>query len=522
MEKVTTKRLALYSGRTHPELAHEVATHLNIELGHDNLVEFANGEIRCRFGESIRGSDVFVIQSHYGIDDRSVNDSIMEHLIMIDAAYRASAKRITAVCPFYGYARQDRKAEGREPITARLVADMFKAAGAKRMISIDLHSGQIQGFFDGPVDHLTAMPVLEGYLRTHAKAPVIVSPDAGRIKVAERMAQHLGDCGADLAFIYKRRPKGTANVAEATEVMGDVAGRLCVITDDMIDTAGTICAAAELLMERGAREVWAMATHGVLSGPAIDRLKNSPLERIVLTNTLPLPSEKQLDKIEVLSVAPLIAEALGAVFDDTSVSDIFDGENARLTPVVTLPDVRPPATEKCLESRAERTIRGPEPWLQADPTELGPISIVWRSILGIFREAVPCRAGHHPLRGHVRCGHDAGRGSPARGGDTAAVGRRARVVDGVGGTSSTKRHSRRTCAGRPSTGFPRAHIHGALRRGGPGVRRPWIPERRDSRTPLWTTEDADDTNRAHRSAHVSVRRSVVHRSPSNPVVRRRS
>ena len=327
MEKVTTKRLALYSGRTHPELAQEVATHLNIELGHDNLVEFANGEVRCRFGESIRGSDVFVIQSHYGIDDHSVNDSIMEHLIMIDAAYRASAKRITAVCPFYGYARQDRKAEGREPITARLIADMFKAAGAKRMISIDLHSGQIQGFFEGPVDHLTAMPVLEQYVREHATQPVIVSPDAGRIKVAERMAQHLDDCGADLAFIYKRRPTGTANVAEAAEVMGDVEGRLCVVTDDMIDPAGTICAAAELLIERGASEVWAMATHGVLSGPAIDRLKNAPMERIVLTNTLPLPPEKQLDKIEVLSVAPLIAEALGAVFDDTSVSDIFDGEN---------------------------------------------------------------------------------------------------------------------------------------------------------------------------------------------------
>ena len=327
MEKVTTKRLALYSGRTHPELAQEVATHLNIELGHDNLVEFSNGEVRCRFGESIRGSDVFIIQSHYGVDNHSVNDSIMEHLIMIDAAYRASAKRITAVCPFYGYARQDRKAEGREPITARLIADMFKAAGAKRMISIDLHSGQIQGFFEGPVDHLTAMPVLEQYVRTHATAPVIVSPDAGRIKVAERMAQHLGDIGADLAFIYKRRPKGTMNVAEATEVMGDVEGRLCVITDDMIDTAGTICAAAELLVQRGASEVWAMATHGVLSGPAIDRLKNAPVERVVLTNTLPLPSEKQLDKIEVLSVAPLIAEALGAVFDDTSVSEIFDGEN---------------------------------------------------------------------------------------------------------------------------------------------------------------------------------------------------
>ena len=327
MEKVTTKRLALYTGRTHPALAQEVATHLNIELGHDNLVEFANGEVRCSFGESVRGTDVFVMQTHFGVDDRSVNDSIMEHLIMIDAASRASAKRITAVCPFYGYARQDRKAAGREPITARLVADMFKEAGAKRMISIDLHSGQIQGFFDGPVDHLTAMPVLEQYVRQHATQPVIVSPDAGRIKVAERMAQHLGDCGADLAFIYKRRPKGTTNVSEAAEVMGDVAGRTCVLTDDMIDTGGTIVAAAELLKKRGAREVWAMATHGLLSGPAVDRLKNAPIERLVLTNSLPLPSEKQLPNVEVLSVAPLIAEALGAVFDDTSVSDIFDGEN---------------------------------------------------------------------------------------------------------------------------------------------------------------------------------------------------
>jgi len=327
MEKVTTKRLALYTGRTHPALAQEVATHLNIDLGTDNLVEFANGEVRCSFGESVRGTDVFIMQTHFGVDGRSVNDSLMEHLIMIDAASRASAKRITAVCPFYGYARQDRKAAGREPITARLVADMFKAAGAKRMISIDLHSGQIQGFFEGPVDHLTAMPVLEKYVRENAVEPVIVSPDAGRIKVAERMAQHLGNIGADLAFIYKRRPKGTTNVAEAAEVMGDVAGRTCVLTDDMIDTGGTIVAAAELLKKRGAKEVWAMATHGLLSGPAVDRLKNAPIERLILTNSLPLPSEKHLPNVEVLSVAPLIAEALGAVFDDTSVSDIFDGEN---------------------------------------------------------------------------------------------------------------------------------------------------------------------------------------------------
>ncbi|MFW2336144.1 ribose-phosphate diphosphokinase [Ilumatobacter sp.] len=328
MEKVTTKKLALYSGRTHPGLAHEVAQHLAQPVGDANIVQFANGEIRPRFAESVRGSDVFIMQSHYGIDGHSVNDSLMEQLTMIDAAYRASAKRITAVCPFYGYARQDRKAEGREPITARLVADMFKAAGAKRMISIDLHSGQIQGFFEGPVDHLTAAPVLETYIRSQAPdSPVIVSPDSGRIKVAERMAQHLHDCDADIAFIYKRRPKGQANVVEAKEVIGDVKGRLCILTDDMIDTGGTIVSAAEILLERGATEVWAMATHGVLSGPAIDRLKNAPLERLILTNTLPLPPEKQLPQIEVLSVAEIIAEALSAVFDDTSVSDIFGGEN---------------------------------------------------------------------------------------------------------------------------------------------------------------------------------------------------
>jgi len=327
MEKVTTKRMSLYSGRTHPALAEEVAVHLGAELGNPNIVQFANGEIRCRFGESIRGSDVFIMQTHCGHDGRSINDSIMEQLIMIDAAYRASAKRITAVCPFYGYARQDRKAEGREPITARMVADLFKAAGAKRMVSIDLHSGQIQGFFEGPVDHLTAMPVLENYVRQNATQPVIVAPDAGRIKVAERMSSHLSDMGSDLAFIYKRRPKGTTNVAEAKEVMGDVEGRLCILNDDMIDSGGTIVSAAEVLMARGAKEVWAMATHAVLSGPAIERLEKSVISRVVLTNTLPLPAEKKIPKIEVLSIAPLIADALNAVFDDTSVSEIFGGEN---------------------------------------------------------------------------------------------------------------------------------------------------------------------------------------------------
>ena len=328
MEKVTTKRLSLYSGRTHPALAQEVATHIGLGLGNANIVEFSNGEIRPRFGESIRGCDVFVMQTHFGCDGRSINDSIMEQLIMIDAANRASAKRITAVCPFYGYARQDRKAEGREPITARLVADLFRAAGAKRMVSIDLHSGQIQGFFDGPVDHLTALPVLERYVRDNAaEGMVIVSPDAGRVKVAERFAQHLSDLNADVAFINKRRPKGTTNVAEAKEVIGDVDGRVCIITDDMIDTGGTVVSAAELLLRRGASEVWAMATHGVLSGPAVERLRNSPFKRIVLTNTLPLPTKEELPQLEVLSIAPIIAEALSAVFDDTSVSEIFGGEN---------------------------------------------------------------------------------------------------------------------------------------------------------------------------------------------------
>jgi ribose-phosphate pyrophosphokinase len=228
------------------------------------------------------------------------------------------------VCPYYGYSRQDRKAEGRDPITAKLIANMLVAAGANRMVSVDLHSAQIQGFFDKPVDHLVAMPVLLEYLQEQgAEDLVIVSPDAGRIKVAERYAQHLQ---ADLAFVYKTRPKGTTTV-EAREVIGDVAGRRCVLTDDMIDTAGTIVAAADLLKSRGASEVWAMATHGLLSGAAVDRLKNSELERVVITDTVPLPPEKAIDKIEVLSVAKRIADAIDAIFEDTSVSDLFDGEN---------------------------------------------------------------------------------------------------------------------------------------------------------------------------------------------------
>jgi ribose-phosphate pyrophosphokinase len=321
MELVTKKRLQLYSGRSHPGLSAEIARHLGVDLGEPNLRVFPNGELHCRFDESVRGADVFIVQTHCG----PVNESVMEQLIMVDAAKRASAKRITVVCPYYGYSRQDRKAEGREPIAAKLLADMLATAGVDRMVSVDLHSGQIQGFFDKPVDHLTAMPVLLDYLRTEGGDDlVVVAPDAGRVKVAERFSQHLG---ADLAFVHKRRPKGTVAKVEARGVIGDVDGRRCVVIDDMIDTGGTIVAAADILTECGATEVWAMATHGVLSDPAIDRLKNSVISRVVLTDTLPLPADKQIDKIEVLSVAKIIADAIDAVFEDASVSEIFGGEN---------------------------------------------------------------------------------------------------------------------------------------------------------------------------------------------------
>jgi ribose-phosphate pyrophosphokinase len=321
MELIPKKRLQLFAGRSHLPLAQAIAEHLKVELGEDNLAEFANGEVHCRFGESIRGSDVFIIQTH----SRPVNESIMEQLIMIDAARRASAKRITAVCPFYGYARQDRKASGREPITAKLLANMLTTAGVDRVVSVDLHSGQIQGFFDVPFDHLTAMPVLTDYvLRTLGTDVVIVSPDAGRVKVAERFSQHLE---ADLAIVHKRRPRGFANRVMALDVVGEVEGRVCVLIDDMIDTAGTMCAAAEQLVEHGAVEVHAMATHGVLSDPAIDRLKNSVISKVAITDTLPLEDDRRIDKIEVLSVAEIIADALDAVFEDTSVSEIFGGEN---------------------------------------------------------------------------------------------------------------------------------------------------------------------------------------------------
>jgi ribose-phosphate pyrophosphokinase len=328
METVSKKTLMLFAGQGNEDLSREIAECLGIPLGDVRLSTFASGELYARYGESIRGADVFVMQSHC----EPINDRIMQQLLMIDAAKRASARRVTAVCPFYGYARQDRKAEGREPISARLLADLLTVAGADRVVTVDLHTGQIQGFFDCPVDHLTAVPLLADYVAREIGGEgdvVVVSPDAGGLKLARRFANCLGESNveSDLAFIDKRRPKGTHNVAEATDVVGNVAGNICILVDDMIDTAGTIVSAVNLLMDRGAREVWVAATHGVLSGPAVDRLKNAPVRQVVVTNTLPIPDDKRFEALQVLSIAPIIAEALHAVFQDASVSEIFRGDN---------------------------------------------------------------------------------------------------------------------------------------------------------------------------------------------------
>lgn len=321
MEIQTKRTLLLFSGRSNLELAQDLAAHLKQPLGHVTLSTFANGELYCRFEESVRGADVFIVQTH----SDPVNEMIMEQLLMIDALKRASAKRITAVVPYYGYSRQDRKALSREPIAARLIADMLSAAGVDRVMSVDLHTGQIQGFFDQPFDHLTALPLLAEWVRREIVGDVvIVSPDAGRVKVTEKFASMLQ---SDVAILYKRRSAESHNVSETLAVVGDVTGRRTVLVDDMIDTAGTICGGVDLLKDRGATEVYVLATHGLLSGPAVDRLKNAPIEQVVVTNTVPVPQEKRFDKLTVLSVAPVIAAAIRAVFEDTSVSELFGGQN---------------------------------------------------------------------------------------------------------------------------------------------------------------------------------------------------
>jgi len=321
IKKTTEKNLMVFSGRAHPALAEQVAADLGVALVPSSSYAFANGELYVRFEESVRGSDAFVIQSHTA----PINEWIMEHLIMVDALKRASAKRITVVLPFYGYGRQDKKHRGREPISARLVADLFKTAGADRLIAVDLHADQIQGFFDGPVDHLMALPLLADYVKAKYgdQDIAMVSPDAGRIKVAERWSARLG--GVPLAFIHKTRRTDVANEVVANRVVGDVKGKICVLTDDMIDTGGTIVKAAEACMADGAAGVVIAATHAILSDPAVDRLKNSPAVEVVVTDTLPIPDDKKFDKLTVLSIAPVLSRAIREVFEDGSVTSMFDG-----------------------------------------------------------------------------------------------------------------------------------------------------------------------------------------------------
>jgi ribose-phosphate pyrophosphokinase len=316
------KRMLLLSGRAYPELTDEIAEHLGIEPTPTTLYDFANGEIFVRFLESVRGADAFVLQSHTA----PINQWIMEHLIMVDALKRASAKRITVVAPFYGYARQDKKSRGREPISARLMADLFHVAGADRIMAVDLHTAQIQGFFDGPVDHLFALPILANYIEAQLDLSqvTVVAPDAGRVRVCERWTDRLG---SPLAIIHKRRDADVANRVKVLEVVGQVAGRTCIIVDDMIDTGATIVNAAEALFEQGAAQVIVTATHGVLSGPAVDMLKNSRISEVIVCNTLPITNEKRFDKLTVLSIAPLIARAISEVFSDGSVTSLFDGHS---------------------------------------------------------------------------------------------------------------------------------------------------------------------------------------------------
>lgn len=315
------KNLMLFSGRAHPELAEQVAKELDVHVTTQTARDFANGEIFVRFDESVRGCDAFVLQSH----PAPLNQWVMEQLIMIDALKRGSAKRITAIMPFYPYARQDKKHRGREPISARLIADLLKTAGADRIVSVDLHTDQIQGFFDGPVDHLMALPVLSDYVATtYAGADfAVVSPDAGRIKVAEQWSRRLG--GAPLAFVHKTRDINRPNETVANRVVGDVAGRLCVLVDDMIDTGGTITKAADVIMAAGATGVVVAATHAILSGPAPDRLSACAAVEVIVTNTLPIPPDRQFPKLTILSIAPLISRAIKEVFEDGSVTKMFDG-----------------------------------------------------------------------------------------------------------------------------------------------------------------------------------------------------
>ena len=316
----TKKNLVLVSGRAHPALADAVAKELGTELVPAETRTFANGEIYARYGDSVRGCDAFVMQSH----GAPINEWLMEQLIMVDALKRASAKRITVVAPFYPYARQDKKGRGREPISARLIADLFKAAGADRIMSVDLHAAQIQGFFDGPVDHLFAMPVLLEHFQKQLDPDslTVVSPDMGRVRVADIWSDKLG---APLAIIHKRRDPKVPNQVSVHEIVGDVEGRVCLLVDDLIDTGRTITKAAEALKHSGATRVVVAATHAVFSDPAVEVLQSDFIDQVVVTDTLPLEESKQWDRLTILPIAPLLARAIREVFEDGSVTSMFDG-----------------------------------------------------------------------------------------------------------------------------------------------------------------------------------------------------
>jgi ribose-phosphate pyrophosphokinase len=317
---IPREKIIIFSGRSHPELAKKIADELDLPLGRVKLSTFANGEIYCRYEESVRGADVFIVQTLY---DR-VNDYLMELLVMVDALKRASAERITAVIPHYGYARQDKKTQSREPITAKLVADLLMTAGVHRVVTMDLHAGQIQGFFDCPVDHLTALPVLLGYFKerfgNEMSEWAVCSPDVGRVKTAKKAADILG---ADLAVLHKSRPEH--NVAKIAEVIGDVRNKNVLIIDDMIDTAGTVVNGVEALKKSGAKKIYVAATHGLFSGPARERLENANIEEIVVTDTVPFWTKLEISKVRVVSVSHIFAVTLKNIHEDISVSEMFEG-----------------------------------------------------------------------------------------------------------------------------------------------------------------------------------------------------
>ena len=314
------KRLVIVSGRAHPALAEQIAAELETVVVPTDARTFANGELYARYDESVRGCDAFVIQSHTS----PINEWLMEQLIMVDALKRASAKRITVVSPFYPYGRQDKKGRGREPISARLVADLYAAAGAHRIMSVDLHAAQIQGFFDGPVDHLFAMPVLLEHIASTIERDklTVVSPDMGRVRVADIWSDKLG---APLAIIHKRRDPKVANQVSVHEIVGEVEGRVCLLVDDLIDTGRTINKAAAALKAAGAVGVVVAATHAVFSDPAVELLQSPDIDRVIVTDTLPLSEDKRWDKLTILPIAPLIARAISEVFGDGSVTSMFDG-----------------------------------------------------------------------------------------------------------------------------------------------------------------------------------------------------